>query len=75
MPKSEYISTEQLGEIAKRAGIKLSKEEIELLKPVYEQYARGAESLHELDLGDIDLALTFKADQDSVPWNTSYDGR
>ena len=70
MCDSEYATMEQLKALAERAGMDLTQEELEELKPVYELYAEQAAQLHELDLGDGDLALTFSPDD--VP---SRDGK
>ena len=62
MGDSEYTTMEQFKALAERAGMDLTPEDLEELKPVYELYAEQAAQLHELDLGDGDLALTFSPD-------------
>ena len=42
----------------------LTDEEIKDLKPVYEQYARQAAALHDLDLGEHGPSLMFQSEPD-----------
>lgn len=65
MAESEGISLGDFRAIVSRAGLSLTDEELESLKPMYEHYAGEAARLHELELGAEDLAVAFSPDWDS----------
>ena len=64
MVESEGISMEDFRALVQRAGLELTAEELEGLKPMYDHYATRVSALHELDLDAEDLALVFSADWD-----------
>ena len=64
MVESEEISMEDFRALVYRAGLKLTAEELEGLKPMYDHYATRTRALHELDLDAEDLALVFSPDWD-----------
>ena len=59
MAESESISSEHLRSLVERAGMDLSDQELADLLPIYDRYAMQAAVLHDLDLGQEDLAVTF----------------
>ena len=59
MAESSEISTEDFRVLVERAGLNLTAEELESLKPMYESYARQAAFLRELELASEDLAVAF----------------
>ncbi len=59
MSEAERVSTEEIGALLARAGLDLSPQEIESIRPVYDHYASQAAKMQELDLDDGDLAVIF----------------
>ena len=59
MIEAESASMDDLEALARRAGLVLTPEEIENLRPMYEHYASQVTEMHELDLDDGDLAVMF----------------
>ena len=53
--------------LLKRAGLELSGEEMESLKPIYDFYADSTAVLRELDLGAEDLAVAFSPEWETGP--------
>ena len=64
MAESEGISIGDFRVLVGRAGLSLTDEELESLKPMYEHYAGEAARLHELELGAEDMAVAFSPDWD-----------
>jgi hypothetical protein len=50
---------ESLRNLAERAGMELTDEELAELLPIYDHCSRQAAILHDLNLGRTDLAVTF----------------
>ena len=48
--------------MAERAGLGLSQEELEQLKPVYDLYLQYVNQLHSVDLQAEEIALAFQPD-------------
>ena len=61
---SEGISLEDLRVLAERAGFKLTHEEVEFLKPMYDYFARQTQTLYEVPLEMEDVAVTFSPNWD-----------
>ncbi len=59
MAESESMSLDALRAIVERAGLSLSDEELQSLKPLYERYVGEAARLHELEIDAEDLAVVF----------------
>ena len=59
MPAS--ISTDDFRALAVRAGLDLSADELERLKPMYEHYLPAIERMNALELDAEDLAVAFTA--------------
>ena len=60
MIEAESVSMDDLeAALARRAGLELSPQEIEDLRPMYEHYASQVAQMHDLDLDDGDLAVMF----------------
>ena len=53
--------------LADRAGLNLSDEELQDLKPMYDHYAALVASLHDVDLQEEDLAVSF-----SPAWGATH---
>ena len=64
MVGSHNISMEDSQALTRRAGLELTADELEGLKPMYDHYATRTAALHELDLDAEDLALVFTPDPD-----------
>ena len=56
---SNSISTEDFRALALRAGMDLSEDELEHLKPMYEYYIEPIARMNALDLDAEDLAVAF----------------
>ena len=48
--------------IADRAGLGMSQQELEELKPIYDMYAKYAEQLHHIDLRSEEMVVEFHPD-------------
>jgi hypothetical protein len=53
------ISTDDLRVLVTRAGMALSDEQMEAIRPLYDQYAASTAALHDLELGAEDPAVAF----------------
>ena len=62
----ESISMDAFRVLADRAGLGLTMDELESLKPMYDHFARQTAVLSELDLDAEDMALRFPPDWDSL---------
>jgi hypothetical protein len=62
MADLQDISLAQFRTLTERAGLDLSDAELADLKPMYDHYAALIQTLHEMDLGMEDLAVTFVPD-------------
>lgn len=56
---SNSISTDEFRALALRAGMDLSDDELERLKPMYEYYIEPIARMNALDLDAEDLAVAF----------------
>lgn len=63
--------THHMGRTLERAGIILSKEELEGLAPLYEKYLEQLEVLHAADLDDEEVAGVFTPSWPPEPGATS----
>ena len=66
MGESESISMDAFRVLADRAGLGLTMEELESLKPMYDHFARQTAVLSELELDAEDMALRFPPDWESL---------
>ena len=62
----ESISMNAFRVLADRAGLGLTMDELESLKPMYDHFARQTAVLSELDLDAEDMALRFPPDWESL---------
>ena len=60
------ISMDQFRALLERAGLDLSEDELESLKPMYDHYAAQTAKLYEVDLDAEDLAVVFDPVQESA---------
>ncbi|MCH8063186.1 MAG: hypothetical protein IH861_11855 [Chloroflexi bacterium] len=63
MAEHTEISNEAFRALTERSGMKLSAEELEALKPMYEHFARQIAPIHDLELDAEDLAVVFQPEQ------------
>ena len=56
------VSLEQLQIIAEAAGLGMSREEVEELKPLYDLYVPYLRQLRSVDLGAEEISLSFHPD-------------
>ena len=59
MAESRSIPESEFRVLAERAGLRLTPEELAHLRPIYDHFARPVALLHELDLGEEDMAVAF----------------
>ena len=56
------VSIDELQQMADRAGLGMSRREVEELKPIYDMYASYALRLHEIDFGATEMVVEFHPD-------------
>lgn len=59
MAEQSDISIEALRVLVERAGMRMSDEELEEFKPMYDHHRRQSARLYEIDLDAEDMALVF----------------
>ena len=59
MTEQQGVSEEAFRFMVERAGLELNAEDMASLKQMYELFADQVASLHELDLGAEDLAVSY----------------
>ena len=62
MPDQNEMSIDELQQICDRAGLGMSREEVEALKPVYDLYAAYARQCHEIELGATEMIVEYHPD-------------
>ena len=62
MPEADGISMEEFKLMADRAGLGMSQDELDELKPIYEMYAAYAQQLHTLSFGAEEMVVEFHPD-------------
>ena len=60
--EQEVDEIEELQFLAQRAGMELSSEELEELKPQYDLHMRHVQHLHSIDLGSEEIGMVFHPD-------------
>ncbi len=56
------VSMEEFRLMTDRAGLGLSQQELEELKPIYDLYAAYAAQLHTIDFGSEEMVVAFHPD-------------
>ena len=56
------MSIDELQQLADRAGLGMSRQEVEELKPVYDMYAAYARQCHEIGFGATEMVVEFHPD-------------
>lgn len=59
---SQEVSIERLKIMAELAGLNMTEQEVEELKPLYDLHFQYARQLHAIDLGAEEIAVSFEAD-------------
>ena len=59
---SPEISIERLTIMAELAGLNMTDQEVEELKPLFDLHVQYAKQLHAIDLGAEEIAVSFHAD-------------
>ena len=54
------VSVDELQRMADYAGLGMSRDEVEELKPIYDMYASYALQLHEIDFGATEMVVEFR---------------
>lgn len=62
MTATTDISIDELQQMADRAGLGMSRREVEELKPIYDMYASYALQLHDIDFGAEEMVVEFHPD-------------
>ena len=62
MLESSDVAVDELQQMADRAGLGMSRREVEELKPIYDMYASYALQLHGIDLGATEMVVEFHPD-------------
>lgn len=62
MPEPAEMSIDELQQLAYRAGLGMSREEVEAIKPVYDMYAAYARMCHEVEFGATEMVVEFHPD-------------
>ncbi len=60
------VSFEEFRLMAERAGLGMTTQEVEDLKPLYDLYAQYTETLHSIDFGAEEIGMTFHPDWPSA---------
>ncbi len=61
------VSFEEFRLMTERAGLGMTRQELEELKPLYDLYAQHIEILHSIDLGAEEMGMTFHPDWPPAP--------
>ena len=61
-PGDEAVTSEEFKLMTERAGLGMSAEELDELKPMYELYAQYIQLLHSIDLQAEEIGVTFHPD-------------
>ena len=59
---SQQVSIERLKLMAELAGLNMTDEEVEDIKPLFDLHYQYAKQLHDVDLGAEEIAVSFEAD-------------
>ena len=59
---SQEVSIERLKIMAELAGLNMTEQEVEELKPLYDLHFQYARQLHDIELGAEEIAVSFEAD-------------
>ena len=62
MPDQSAMSIDELQQLADRAGLGMSRAEVEALKPVYDLYAAYARQCHEIEFGPTEMIVEYHPD-------------
>ena len=62
MPDPAEMSIDEFQQLADRAGLGMSRQEIEELKPIYDLYAAYARQLHDIDFGATEMIVEYHPD-------------
>ena len=59
-PENQPITSETFKIMAELAGLGMTQQELDELKPLYDLHAEYANQLHSIDFGAEEIALTFE---------------
>ena len=62
MPDPAEMSIDEFQQLADRAGLGMTREEVEELKPIYDLYAAYARQLHDIDFGATEMIVEYHPD-------------
>ena len=62
MPDPAEMSIDEFQQLADRAGLGMSRQEVEELKPIYDLYADYARQLHDIDFGATEMIVEYHPD-------------
>ena len=58
-PRGASVTPEEFKLMSDRAGLGMSQEELDHLKPLYDLYALYLQQIHSIDLGAEDMGVAF----------------
>lgn len=58
-PRGDIVTPEEFKQMSDRAGLGMSQEELDQLKPLYDLYAQYIQLLHSIDLQAEEIGVTF----------------
>lgn len=61
-PEAKAVTAEEFKLMAERAGLGMSPEELNELKPMYDLYAQYIQILHSVDLQSEEIGVAFRPD-------------
>ena len=59
---SYSLPIDEFQQLADRAGLGMSRQEVEELKPIYDLYAAYARQLHDIDFGATEMIVEYHPD-------------
>jgi hypothetical protein len=58
-PRGDIVTPEEFKLMSDRAGLGMSQEELDQLKPLYDLYTLYIQQIHSIDLAAEDMGVTF----------------
>lgn len=65
-PRDEAVTSEEFRRMAEMAGLGMSQDELDALKPLYELYSPYIKLLHSIEFGAEEIGVTFHPDWPSA---------
>lgn len=65
-PRGDIVTPEEFKLMSDRAGLGMSQEELDELKPLYDLYTHYIQQLHSIDLQAEEIGMTFHSEWPSA---------